>query len=71
MGTVLRGNSWPPAKGPSAAYLHGVADGQRARAEGTPLTVYLQVGMDEYAKGYRGGFFGHERIEDLKGTKRP
>jgi len=29
------------------------------------------VGIDEYAKGYRSGFFGHERIEDLKGTKKP
>ena len=45
-------------EGPSAAYVSGVADGQSARAEGSALTLYLQVGIDDYAKGFRAGFFG-------------
>jgi hypothetical protein len=45
-------------KGPSDAYASGVADGQSARAEGGALTLYLQVGIDDYARGFRAGFFG-------------
>jgi hypothetical protein len=45
-------------EGPSAAYTSGVADGQRARAKGGALTLYLQVGIDDYARGFRAGFFG-------------
>lgn len=44
--------------GPSTAYANGVADGQSARAEGSSLSLYLQVGIDDYAKGFRAGFFG-------------
>jgi hypothetical protein len=43
---------------PSAAYASGVADGQSARAGGSALTLYLQVGIDAYARGFRAGFFG-------------
>jgi len=65
MGITLAGNGCPPAdERRSGVYLRGVADGQRARALGTPLDTYLQVGIDDYAKGFRSGFFGHERIED-------
>lgn len=45
-------------EGPSAAYASGVADGRSARAGGSALTLYLQVGIDDYAKGFRAGFFG-------------
>ncbi len=45
-------------EGPSAAYASGVADGQSARAAGSALTLYLQVGIDDYARGFRAGFFG-------------
>ena len=45
-------------EGPSTAYANGVADGQSARAEGSSLSLYLQVGIDDYAKGFRAGFFG-------------
>ena len=46
------------ADGPSTAYVNGVTDGQSARAEGSSLSLYLQVGIDDYAKGFRAGFFG-------------
>jgi len=45
-------------KDASDAYASGVADGQSARAEGGALTLYLQVGIDDYARGFRAGFFG-------------
>ena len=45
-------------EGPSAAYLSGVVDGQSAHAGGSALTLYLQVGIDDYARGFRAGFFG-------------
>ena len=44
-------------EGPSTAYTNGVADGQAARAAGGLLTLYLQVGIDDYARGFRAGFF--------------
>ncbi len=45
-------------KGPSDGYASGVTDGQSARNEGGALTLYLQVGIDDYARGFRAGFFG-------------
>jgi hypothetical protein len=48
--------------GPSGAYSNGVADGQSARAEGSSLSLYLQVGIDDYAKGFRAGFFGQMNL---------
>jgi len=45
-------------EGPSAAYVSGVTDGQSARSGGSALTLYLQVGIDDYARGFRAGFFG-------------
>ena len=45
-------------EGPSAAFVNGVADGRSARAGGSALTLYLQVGIDDYARGFRAGFFG-------------
>jgi len=45
-------------EGPSVSFANGVADGLSARAEGSSLSLYLQVGIDDYAKGFRAGFFG-------------
>jgi hypothetical protein len=50
-------------EGPSAVYASGVADGQSARAGGSALTLYLQVGIDDYAKGFRAGFFGQVNLK--------
>jgi len=66
MGTVTEFKS-VTNEGPSTAYVSGVADGQAARAGGSALTLYLQVGIDDYAKGFRAGFFGqlnHARTVD-------
>jgi len=51
-------------EGPSAAYVNGVTDGQSARDGGSALTLYLQVGIDDYAKGFRAGYFGQMRLTE-------
>jgi hypothetical protein len=56
MGTVTEFKSLTN-EDPSAAYADGVADGQSARTIGSALTLYLQVGIDDYARGFRAGFF--------------
>jgi hypothetical protein len=65
MGIAIAGKGTPPAdERPSGVYLKGVADGKRARARGTPLDPYLQVGLDDYAKGFRSGYFDQQRTDD-------
>jgi hypothetical protein len=59
MGTVAEFRGPKKDQGAAAAHSNGVADGLAARAKGVALTLYLQVGIDEYAKGFRAGFFGH------------
>jgi hypothetical protein len=39
------------------AFLNGYSDGQAARIRNQALTAYLRVGIDDYAKGFRAGFF--------------
>ena len=39
------------------AFVNGFTDGQAARACNSSLTAYLRVGIDDYAKGFRAGFF--------------
>ena len=54
MGTVVEfkvpGNEEP-------GYADGFAAGQAARHRGLELTLYHEVGIDDYAKGFRAGFF--------------
>ena len=40
-----------------AAFVNGFTDGQAARQNKDTLTAYLRVGIDDYAKGFRAGFF--------------
>lgn len=39
------------------AYLRGVADGATLRARGAPISPYLSVGIDDYALGFRAGYY--------------
>lgn len=41
----------------SAAFTNGYSDGQSARTQSAALTAYLRVGIDDYARGYRAGFY--------------
>ena len=39
------------------AFVTGFTDGQAARAGKGSLTAYVRVGIDDYARGFRAGFF--------------
>jgi len=52
-----------------AAFLNGYTDGQAARMSKQALTAYLRVGIDDYAKGFRAGFF--TRAAGTHGTETP
>ena len=41
----------------SAAYVNGYTDGKSARARDEVLSPYLYIGIDDYARGFRAGFF--------------
>ncbi len=38
-------------------FAEGLSAGRQAREEGLELTLYHEVGIDDYAKGFRAGFF--------------
>jgi len=40
-----------------SGYAEGFTAGQSARERGLGLTPYHEVGIDDYAKGFRAGFF--------------
>lgn len=44
------------------AYVNGFTDGQAARGRKEALTAYLRVGIDDYAKGYRAGFYARPAV---------
>ena len=41
----------------SLAFAEGYISGQVERRRGSPLSSYLKVGVDEYAMGFRAGYF--------------
>ena len=43
--------------GRSAAFMSGFTDGKSARSRDAVLSPYLYIGLDDYAKGFRAGFF--------------
>ena len=45
------------AEAAPAAFVNGYADGQAARRNKQSLSAYLRVGIDDYAKGFRAGFY--------------
>jgi hypothetical protein len=52
-----------------AAFVNGFTDGQAARKSNQALSAYVRVGIDEYAKGFRAGFFA--RAKPIAGAERP
>lgn len=50
--------------GQAPAFVNGFTDGQAARDRNAALTAYLRVGIDDYAKGFRAGFFDRRGISD-------
>ncbi len=46
----------------AAAFVNGFTDGQAAKVRNEALTAYLRVGIDDYAKGYRAGFYARTSV---------
>jgi hypothetical protein len=44
-----------------AKYARGLADGSAARERGLSITSYVAVGIDEYCKGFRAGYYDMDR----------
>ena len=44
-------HAWPPG------YADGYVEGRSRRGRGEPPGAYLMVGIDEYALGFRAGYF--------------
>ena len=60
---VANRNGWSLAK--AEGYLHGVT----FRQSGKPPSNYLQVGIDEYCRGFRAGYY--ERRDNDSSNKSP
>jgi len=43
--------------GRSAAFIDGFTEGESTRAREEVPSPYHEIGMDDYAKGFRAGFF--------------
>jgi len=56
-------NDWP------LAFAEGYIAGQSARWRGTPPSSYVVVGVDQYALGFRAGYF--ERLNPDRRSARP
>jgi hypothetical protein len=55
----------------SVALRTGRADGRTARIKRIAMSPYLRVGLDDYAKGFREGFFSREAdIAEVKAAER-
>lgn len=53
---VAQRSGWTPE------YANGHSDGEACRLRGTAPSTYLRVGVDEYAKGFRAGYFGRPAV---------
>ena len=45
------------------AFVNGYTDGQAGRRGNQKLSAYLRVGIDDYARGFRAGFFARSAPE--------
>jgi len=54
MGTVME---FKVLVNEESGYSDGLTAGKLARDRGLELTPYHEVGIDDYAKGFRAGFF--------------
>ena len=57
VGTLERIRTAGADSGWTNAFANGFTDGQAARGRNQPLSAYVRVGIDDYARGYRHGFF--------------
>jgi hypothetical protein len=46
----------------SFAHAEGFTDGEAYRKSGTAPSAYVQIGIDEYSKGFRAGYYERQEI---------
>ena len=51
-----------PSDERTSAFSRGLDDGRAAKARNDALKPYLRIGIDEYAQGYRSGFFARRVV---------
>jgi hypothetical protein len=49
-------------KGWSFAHAEGFTDGETYRKSGTTPSAYVQIGIDEYSKGFRAGYYERQEF---------
>jgi len=54
--TLAKQNGW------SAAFTNGYADGESTRKRQSSVPVFIRVARDEYAEGFRAGYFGRGSV---------
>lgn len=62
MGTIGKLKQNAQDNGWSAAFANGFTEGQAARQRNDALTAYVRVGIDDYAKGFRTGYFARPSV---------
>ena len=63
MGKLLEFKAPDKEDDASLAFSNGYADGRTARERNSPLTPYLEIGIDDYARGFRAGFFNQNTTQ--------
>jgi hypothetical protein len=48
--------------GCSVDFAEGYVNGEIARRRGIPLSCYLRIGVDQYALGFRAGYFVRQNV---------
>ena len=66
MGTVVE---FRVPAGEDSDYADGLLAGRLARDRGLELTLYHEVGIDDYAKGFRAGFFNQLGLTGTLGAR--
>lgn len=61
--TLSEQNGWP------IAFAEGYVSGQAERWRGNPLSSYTLTGIDQYALGFRAGYFARPNAD--RGAGRP
>lgn len=49
----------------SAAHAEGFADGETYRKSGTTPSAYVQIGIDDYSRGFRAGYYERQECAGI------
>jgi hypothetical protein len=62
--TVLaQQNGWP------MMFANGYSDGEASRKRQVPVPAYIRVAIDEYAEGFRAGYYDRQVVRPVPNAK--